>query len=144
MTASPRAVRRRGTPTPPPRAGHSAPAPTPPSHPEATFDPVKIYGREAYQVVEIGSGLGGAIVHRAAGVPGGELLAVEVYPRHCGLLLKMGNAGIGERACGSGERHELLDNMLEENSVDELWVFFPDPGTKVPPPQAPPGVPGVR
>ena len=24
--------------------------------PEATFDPVKIYGREAYQVVEIGSG----------------------------------------------------------------------------------------
>ena len=26
--------------------------------PEATFNPVEIYGREAYQVVEIGSGLG--------------------------------------------------------------------------------------
>lgn len=25
---------------------------------------------------------------------------------------------------------ELLDNMLEENSVDELWVFFPDPWHK--------------
>ena len=47
--------------------------------PEATFDPVKIYGREAYQVVEIGSGLGEAIVHRAAEVPEANFLAVEVY-----------------------------------------------------------------
>ena len=47
--------------------------------PEATFDPVTIYGREAYQVVEIGSGLGEAIVHRASEIPEANFLAVEVH-----------------------------------------------------------------
>lgn len=98
--------------------------------PEATFDPVKIYGREAYQVVEIGSGLGEAIVHRAAEVPEANFLAVEVYtPGIADLLLKMGNAGVENVRVAQANAPELLDNMLEENSVDELWVFFPDPGT---------------
>lgn len=97
--------------------------------PEATFDPVKIYGREAYQVVEIGSGLGEAIVHRAAEVPEANFLAVEVYtPGIADLLLKMGNAGVENVRVAQANAPELLDNMLEENSVDELWVFFPDPG----------------
>ena len=46
--------------------------------PEAAFDPVTIYGREAYQVVEIGSGLGEAIVHRASEMPEANFRAVEV------------------------------------------------------------------
>ena len=113
--------------------------------PEATFDPVKIYGREAYQVVEIGSGLGEAIVHRAAEVPEANFLAVEVYtPGIADLLLKMGNAGVENVRVAQANAPELLDNMLEENSVDELWVFFPGPLAQIPPPQAPPGVPGVR
>ena len=92
--------------------------------PEATFDPVKIYGREAYQVVEIGSGLGEAIVHRAAEVPEANFLAVEVYtPGIADLLLKMGNAGVENVRVAQANAPELLDNMLEENSVDELWVF---------------------
>lgn len=99
--------------------------------PEATFDPVKIYGREAYQVVEIGSGLGEAIVHRAAEVPEANFLAVEVYtPGIADLLLKMGNAGVENVRVAQANAPELLDNMLEENSVDELWVFFPDPWHK--------------
>ena len=76
--------------------------------PEATFDPVKIYGREAYQV-----------------------LAVEVYtPGIADLLLKMGTAGVENVRVAQANAPELLDNMLEENSVDELWVFFPDPWHK--------------
>lgn len=99
--------------------------------PEATFDPVKIYGREAYQVVEIGSGLGEAIVHRAAEMPEANFLAVEVYtPGIADLLLKMGNAGVENVRVAQANAPELLDNMLEENSVDELWVFFPDPWHK--------------
>lgn len=63
--------------------------------PEASFDPVTIYGREAYQVVEIGSGLGEAIVHRASEMPEANFLAVEVYtPGIADLLLKMGQAGV--------------------------------------------------
>ena len=99
--------------------------------PEATFDPVTIYGREAYQVVEIGSGLGEAIVHRASEMPEANFLAVEVYtPGIADLLLKMGQAGVENVRVAQANAPELLDNMLEENSVDELWVFFPDPWHK--------------
>ncbi len=99
--------------------------------PEAAFDPVTIYGREAYQVVEIGSGLGEAIVHRASEMPEANFLAVEVYtPGIADLLLKMGQAGVENVRVAQANAPELLDNMLEENSVDELWVFFPDPWHK--------------
>ena len=99
--------------------------------PEAAFDPVTIYGREAYQVVEIGSGLGEAIVHRACEMPEANFLAVEVYtPGIADLLLKMGQAGVENVRVAQANAPELLDNMLDENSVDELWVFFPDPWHK--------------
>ncbi|MDO5750228.1 MAG: tRNA (guanosine(46)-N7)-methyltransferase TrmB [Rothia sp. (in: high G+C Gram-positive bacteria)] len=99
--------------------------------PEASFNPEELYGRSAYQVVEIGSGLGEAIVHRAAEVPEANFLAVEVYtPGIADLLLKMGQAGVENVRVAQANAPELLDNMLEENSVDELWVFFPDPWHK--------------
>ena len=42
----------------------------------------------------------------------------------------MGNAGVENVRVAQANAPELLDNMLEENSVDELWVFFPDPWHK--------------
>ena len=74
----------------------------------AVFDQQALYGRtDAPLIVEIGSGLGEAIVNRATQVPEANFLAVEVY-----------TPGIAD----------LL--LLEESSVDELWVFFPDPWHK--------------
>ena len=82
--------------------------------PEAAFDPVTIYGREAYQVVEIGSGLGEAIVHRACEMPEANFLAVEVYtPGIADLLLKMGQAGVENVRVAQANAPELLDNMLD-------------------------------
>ena len=82
-------------------------------------------------MVEIGSGLGEAIVHRASEMPEANFLAVEVYtPGIADLLLKMGQAGVENVRVAQANAPELLDNMLEENSVDELWVFFPDPWHK--------------
>lgn len=99
--------------------------------PEAHFDPAEIYGRDAYQVVEIGSGLGEAIVHRAAQVPQANFLAVEVYtPGIADLLLKMGQAKVENIRVAQANAPELLDHMLGENTVDEMWVFFPDPWHK--------------
>lgn len=99
--------------------------------PEANFVPEDIYGRAAYQVVEIGSGLGEAIVHRAAEVPEANFLAVEVYtPGIADLLLKMSQAEVENVRVAQANAPELLDNMLDEASVDELWVFFPDPWHK--------------
>ncbi len=99
--------------------------------PEATFNQEALYGRTAPLVVEIGSGLGEAIVHRASEVPENNFLAVEVYtPGIADLLLKMEQAEVENVRVAQANAPELLDNLLEENSVDELWVFFPDPWHK--------------
>lgn len=42
----------------------------------------------------------------------------------------MGQAGVENVRVAQANAPELLDNLLEESSVDELWVFFPDPGTR--------------
>lgn len=98
----------------------------------AVFDRQTLYGRsDSPLVVEIGSGLGEAIVHRAAQLPETDFLAVEVYtPGIADLLLKMGQAGVENVRVAQANAPELLDNLLEESSVDELWVFFPDPWHK--------------
>ncbi|HCN40740.1 tRNA (guanosine(46)-N7)-methyltransferase TrmB [Rothia sp. (in: high G+C Gram-positive bacteria)] len=97
----------------------------------AVFDQEKLYGRTAPLVLEIGSGLGEAIVHRAAQVPENDFLAVEVYtPGIADLLLKMSQAGVENVRVAQANAPELLDNLLPENSVDEVWVFFPDPWHK--------------
>lgn len=99
--------------------------------PEATFNQEEIYGRTAPLVLEIGSGLGEAIVHRATQLPESNFLAVEVYtPGIADLLRKMETAGVSNIRVAQANAPELLDNMLEEDSIDELWVFFPDPWHK--------------
>ncbi|MDN5654554.1 MAG: tRNA (guanosine(46)-N7)-methyltransferase TrmB [Kocuria sp.] len=97
----------------------------------AEFDPEAVYGRQAPLVVEIGSGLGAAIVHAAAEHPENNYLAVEVYkPGIADLLLKMGQAEVTNVRCVQANAPEVLDNLLTPASVDELWVFFPDPWHK--------------
>ncbi|MFW0185095.1 tRNA (guanosine(46)-N7)-methyltransferase TrmB [Rothia sp. CCM 9418] len=99
--------------------------------PEAQFNAEEVYGRVAPLVVEIGSGLGEAIVHRAQEVPEHNFLAVEVYtPGIADLLRKMASAGAENIRVAQANAPELLENMLKPASVDELWVFFPDPWHK--------------
>jgi len=97
----------------------------------ADFDHRKIYGREAPLVVEIGSGLGEAIVHAASEHPEFDYLAVEVYkPGLADLLLKMSQAEVTNIRCIQANAPEVLDHLLQPGSVDEIWVFFPDPWHK--------------
>lgn len=98
---------------------------------EATFDQEAVYGRRAPLVVEVGSGLGEAIVHAATEHPENDYLAVEVYtPGIADLLLKMGQAGVSNVRVVQANAPEVLDHLLEPGSVSELWVFFPDPWHK--------------
>lgn len=97
----------------------------------AEFDREAIYGRRAPLVVEIGSGLGEAIVHAAAEHPEKDFLAVEVYtPGIADLFQKMSAAGVENLRVVQANAPEVLDHLLEPASVDELWVFFPDPWHK--------------
>ena len=99
--------------------------------PGAVIDPSEVWGREAPLVVEIGSGQGHAIIHAASAHPGVDFLAVEVFT--AGLARTMLNA---EKAAVENLRlveanaPEVLEHLLPPASVDELWVFFPDPWHK--------------
>ncbi|MCC2033505.1 tRNA (guanosine(46)-N7)-methyltransferase TrmB [Microbacterium allomyrinae] len=99
--------------------------------PGAAIDPAAVWGRDAPLVVEIGSGQGHAIVHAAAARPGTNFLAIEVF--RAGLartMLDADRAGIGNLRLVEANAPEVLQHLLPAASVDELWVFFPDPWHK--------------
>jgi tRNA (guanine-N7-)-methyltransferase len=99
--------------------------------PDSTIDPAAVWGRRAPLVVEIGSGQGHAIVHAATSRPDTDFLAIEVF--RAGLARTMLDADrVGARNLRLVEANapEVLQHLLPEASVDELWVFFPDPWHK--------------
>ncbi|GAA5096184.1 tRNA (guanosine(46)-N7)-methyltransferase TrmB [Microbacterium yannicii] len=99
--------------------------------PGSSIDPVAVWGREAPLVVEIGSGQGHAIVHAATSHPDTDFLAIEVF--RAGLartMLDADRAGARNLRLVEANAPEVLQHLLPPASVDELWVFFPDPWHK--------------
>ena len=97
----------------------------------SAIDPAAVWGRAAPLVVEIGSGQGHAIVHAAASAPGTDFLAIEVF--QAGLartMLDADRAGIDNLRLIEANAPEALAHLLPAASVDELWIFFPDPWHK--------------
>lgn len=96
------------------------------------FDQASAFGRMAPLVVEVGSGRGEAIVKAAAANPDTDFLALEVYTPGIGqTLVAMQRENVGNICIAVINAAEALDTMLEPDSVDELWVFFPDPWRKL-------------
>jgi len=99
--------------------------------PGSAIDPAAVWGRQAPLVVEIGSGQGHAIVHAATSHPATDFLAIEVF--RAGLARTMLDADrVGARNLRLVEANapEVLQHLLPAASVDELWIFFPDPWHK--------------
>ncbi|MEQ6896805.1 tRNA (guanosine(46)-N7)-methyltransferase TrmB [Microbacterium sp. KR10-403] len=98
---------------------------------DARIDPEAVWGRSASLVVEIGSGQGHAIVHAASSRPDVDFLAVEVFKAGLARTMKDADAaGAGNLRLAEANAPEVLEHLLPEESVDELWVFFPDPWHK--------------
>lgn len=97
----------------------------------AQGDPARIFGREAPLVVEIGSGQGHAIVHAASRTPGTDFIAVEVFTGGLArTMLRAEEEGVRNLRLIEANAPEVLEHFLPSASVDELWVFFPDPWPK--------------
>lgn len=99
--------------------------------PGSAIAPAQVWGREASLIVEIGSGQGHAIVHAAASRPDTDFLAIEVFK--AGLartMLDADKAGARNLRLVEANAPEVLEHLLPEASVTELWVFFPDPWHK--------------
>lgn len=99
--------------------------------PGSAIDPAEVFGRTAPLVVEIGSGQGHAIVHAALARPDTDFVAVEVF--RAGLartMLDADRSAVDNLRLVEANAPEVLEHLLPAGSVDELWIFFPDPWHK--------------
>lgn len=89
------------------------------------------FGREAPLVVEIGSGVGEATAALAAARPAYDVLALEVWrPGVADTLWRLAEAGAENvRLCGV-DAVWAMEHLVAEQTLAELWTFFPDPWPK--------------
>lgn len=99
--------------------------------PDYVFDAGTAFGREAPLIVEIGSGVGEAVIEAAREHPERNFLAIEVYtPGIAQTLMQIGRHDLSNIRLIQANAPEVLETTLPAGSVDELWVFFPDPWHK--------------
>ncbi len=99
--------------------------------PSFVLDAGQVFGRSARLVVEIGSGQGEAVVAAAEADRDTDFLAVEVYtPGLAQTVLRAAQRDLTNLRLVQVNAAELLATTLPAGSVDELWVFFPDPWHK--------------
>jgi tRNA (guanine-N7-)-methyltransferase len=95
------------------------------------FSPRAIFGRKAPLIIEIGSGMGEATAGMASRRPDVNLLAVEVYkPGVAQTLYHLAKAGAENVRIVRADAVDVLTTMIRPASLDEAWVFFPDPWPK--------------
>ena len=90
-----------------------------------------LFGREAPKVLEIGFGMGTATTEIAKRLPEKDFLAIDVHGPGVGNLLKL----VEEMQLTNIRvmRHdavEVVENMLADESLDGIHIFFPDPWHK--------------
>lgn len=98
---------------------------------EGALDRDALFGREAPLVVEIGSGMGEAVLAMAADDPARDYLAVEAHlPGIANLLRMLDGSPVRNVRVAHGDALELLRRDVPEASLDAVHVFFPDPWPK--------------
>jgi len=89
------------------------------------------FGRRAPLILEIGFGMGDATAKIAQGRPDDNFLCCEVHEPGVGALLKRcGEEAIGNIRIVRHDAVEVMNNMLGEDSLDGVHIFFPDPWHK--------------
>ena len=89
------------------------------------------FGRSAPLILEIGFGMGDATAHIAQVRPDDNFLCCEVHEPGVGALLKRcGENNINNIRIVQHDAVEVLDQMLGQDSLDGVHIFFPDPWHK--------------
>ncbi len=95
------------------------------------FDLVQCFGRQAPVGLEIGFGMGHALLDWAQARPDWNLLGVEIYQPGVGaLLLGLERLGLANVRVIEAAAETVLADQLGTESLDEVRIFFPDPWPK--------------
>lgn len=97
----------------------------------APIDTASEFGRAAPLGLEIGFGMGQALIDWARRCPDWNLLGVEVYQPGVGsAMLGFEREHIGNVRVIEGMAEPVLADRLAPASLDEVRIFFPDPWPK--------------
>jgi tRNA (guanine-N7-)-methyltransferase len=96
------------------------------------LDLVRVFGRTAPVILEIGFGMGETTMAMAAADPARDVIAVDVHTPGAGALLRdLDSIGRRNVRVIVGDALDVLREMLLPQSIDEIRVYFPDPWPKV-------------
>ncbi len=99
--------------------------------PTQPLDPVKVFGRRAPLVMEVGMGDGENLLWQARQHPDRDFLGVEVYRPGVGKFLRaVHQAGLQNVRVYVADVRDVLERALPDASLDEVQIFFPDPWPK--------------
>ena len=98
---------------------------------EKLIDLQDIFQRNSPKILEIGFGMGVATAEIAGRLPETDFIAVEVHTPGVGNLLKL----IKEQELNNiriihHDAVEVIDKMINNNALDGVHIFFPDPWHK--------------
>lgn len=90
-----------------------------------------LFGRSAPTILEIGFGMGSSLATMAANHPENNYIGIEVHRPGVGALLKLieANRLINIRVFNA-DAIDVLDQQIPKNSLDAVYLFFPDPWHK--------------
>ena len=98
---------------------------------ERIIDFLKVFGRDAPRVLDIGFGDGEGLFSLAVNHPSIDYLGVEVHEPGIGhLLLLLERSGITNLKIIQRDVMEVLGQMLPMTSFEVVNLFFPDPWPK--------------
>lgn len=90
-----------------------------------------IFHRSAPRVLEIGSGMGEVSMALAKKHPENDYLAVEVHRPGIGCLIRhAASAELSNIRVICHDAVEVLNQQIPDQSLDEVYIFFPDPWPK--------------
>lgn len=91
----------------------------------------QVFGRDNLKIVEIGFGMGHATWQIAKNNPEQDYLGIEVHlPGVGSLLMQARDNQVNNLRVIRHDAVEVLKNMLADNSIDGVHIFFPDPWHK--------------
>ncbi|RFC32904.1 MAG: tRNA (guanine-N(7)-)-methyltransferase [Candidatus Nitrotoga sp. SPKER] len=95
------------------------------------LDLENLFGRTATKILEIGFGMGETTAAIAQSHPQNDYLALEVHTPGVGSLLKqIEELGLKNIRIIQHDAVEVLRDMLADNVLDGVHIFFPDPWHK--------------
>lgn len=91
----------------------------------------EVFGNDNPVVFEIGFGMGVSLFEMAQNEPNMNFVGVEVHRPGVGALLALaGEAGLDNLRVFCCDANEVINNMLVDQSLARLQLFFPDPWHK--------------